>query len=89
MSSSVINGIWLKVWIWALDFVVSLGLCSEVEELLVLGGISSDAFSSFEKSIFLHIGTVVLGGTIHNVLNPRPNLGGHHFVVIGSIIPCF
>ena len=59
-----------------------MGLCLEAGGLLVLGGVSSDAFSSFKTSI-------VLGGPIRNGLNPSSKLGGHPFVVIGSIIPFF
>ena len=89
MSSSVLNGLWLKVWIWTLDLVVSLGSYSEAGGLLVLGWISSDAFSLFKTSIVLHVGIVVLGGPIRNGLNPSPKLGRHPFIVIGLIIPCF
>ncbi len=48
-----------------------------------------NAFSSFETFIVLHEGTLVLGGPIPNGSNASPKLGGHPFVVIGSIIACF
>ena len=87
MSSSVLNGIWLMDDIWVFDLIVSLRLFLEARGLLILGGVFSYAFSSFKTSIVLHIGIIVIGGPILNGLNPSPKIGGHPFVVIGSIIP--
>ena len=77
------------IYIWVSNLEVLLGLCLEVGGVMVLGGVSSDAFSSFKTSIVLHVVIAVLRGPIRNGLNPSPKLGGCPFVVIGLMIPCF